>query len=180
LPANRNAAPKAGSGRQNDAGAADRPGPGQGGGGEGTGTGSGRGGSGDGGGGTGGGGGGIAVEPKLLSGSIRPKDYPKTAARARAQGTVVAIYTVGTDGRVSGCSIIKSSRNSELDSTTCRLITERFRYAPARNRSGDAVAAKTMWQQKWWLEGRRGEVINPDVEIQDKPDVTIRQIPQPQ
>lgn len=145
------ASPVAGQGSANNAGASDRPGPGSGAGGSGSGSGSGSAGS--------GGGGGGGTKARLVKGTIRNKDYPKAAARARATGTVIAHFTVGTDGRVSGCTIKRSSGNAELDATTCRLATERFRYDPARDASGRPVATKVGWQQVWWLENGRGEVV---------------------
>lgn len=142
------AAPIAGPGTQNAAGAAAVPGPGTGAGGIGTGTGSG-------GRGPGTGGGGAATKPRLLSGSIVNADYPRAAYRARAEGTVIASYRVGTDGRATRCRIVESSGNADLDSTTCRLIEARFRYEPARDAAGEPVTYLTGWKQTWWLEGRR-------------------------
>lgn len=141
------AAPVAGQGAQSSAGAAPVPGPGTGGGGVGTGTGSGRGGDGQ-----GGGGGGARAEK--TSGVILDRDYPRTARRARAQGSVTARFTVGTDGRARGCAVTGSSGNAELDATTCRLIEQRFRYRPAQTVGGQPVAEVRGWRQDWWLERR--------------------------
>jgi protein TonB len=141
------AAPTPASGSDSSSGAADRPGPGQGSGGSGAGTGSGRGG-GDGGGGGGG------SRSRLISGRILDSDYPRSASRARAGGTVTVAFIVQTDGHVSGCRIMKSSGNAELDSTTCALIERRFRYEPARNADGKSVRSATGWRQSWWLEPR--------------------------
>jgi periplasmic protein TonB len=148
-------AEKPGTGSQNASGASDTPGPGTGAGGTGNGTGSGNGGNGDGGGGRGGDGGGIAVEPKLIRGRITNKDYPKAASKIKAQGTVQVIYTVNVNGRVSGCRVLRSSRNADLDAITCRLIEERYVYEPARTRDGNPKAAQTMWLQQWWLGDKR-------------------------
>ncbi len=102
--------------------------------------------------GTGSGSGGGASRPRLIRGQIRNRDYPREASRADAEGTVVAVYTVDIEGRARNCSIMRSSGNSALDSTTCRLIERRFRYEPARDASGRPVASETGWQQRWWLE----------------------------
>lgn len=141
------AAPVAGAGADGSAGAAPVPGPGTGGGGVGTGTGSGRGGDGQ-----GGGGGGVRAEK--TSGAILDRDYPRAARRARAEGSVTARFTVGTDGRARGCVVTGSSSNAELDATTCRLIEARFRYRPARGGDGQPVAEVRGWRQDWWLERR--------------------------
>lgn len=141
------AAPVAGVGAEASAGAAPVPGPGTGGGGIGTGTGSGRGGDGQ-----GGGGGGVRAEK--TTGAILDRDYPRAARRARAEGSVTARFTVGTDGRARGCAVTGSSGNAELDATTCRLIEARFRYRPARGADGQPVAEVRGWRQDWWLERR--------------------------
>lgn len=139
------AAPVAGTGSESDAGASDRPGPGTGAGGIGSGTGSGGAGSG-----TGSGGGGS--EARLIRGRIVHADYPRAAVRARAEGTVVTRLNVGADGRVSSCTVTRSSGSPDLDSTTCRLIQQRFRFTPARDDQGRPIASVTGWQQRWWLE----------------------------
>ena len=140
------AAPTPAAGSDVSSGAADRPGPGQGSGGFGAGTGSGRGGDGSGGGG--------GTKARLIRGRILDSDYPRSASRARAGGTVTVAFTVQTDGRASGCRVMKSSGNAELDSTTCALIERRFRYEPARGPDGKAVPSVTGWRQTWWLEPR--------------------------
>lgn len=137
-------APVPGRGSDADAGASDRPGPGTGAGGIGTGTGSGRAGSGT--------GAGAATRARLIGGRIVHSDYPRSAYRARIGGTVVARLSIGSDGRVTHCAITRSSGHVDLDSTTCRLIRERFRYAPALDAQGRPVATVTGWQQRWWLD----------------------------
>ncbi len=138
------AAPVAGTASDSDSGASDKAGPGTGAGGLGEGTGSG--GSGD------GRGSGAASPGRLLSGRIVHSDYPRSAVRSRAGGTVVVRLEVGPDGRVSDCDVTRSSGHPDLDSTTCRLIRQRFRYQPALDRFGRAVPSVTGWQQRWWLE----------------------------
>ncbi len=118
----------------------------------GTGSGSGSGGAGSGGGGDGG----VVSRARLLSGRLLDRDYPRSASRARAGGTVIARFAVGADGRATGCRVTRSSGHADLDATTCRLIEKRFRYAPARGADGRAVADVMGWKQDWWLE-RRGD-----------------------
>ncbi|MFV0624389.1 energy transducer TonB [Sphingomonas sp. ac-8] len=148
VPAPIAAAPIAGTGSEAAAGAAPLPGPGTGAGGVGEGTGSGTGGTG-----TGSGGGRRAI---LLRGAIRDSDYPRAARRARVEGSVTVRFTVGTDGSATGCRIARSSGSAELDTATCRLIETRYRYAPARDAAGRAVAELRGWRQDWWLEPRGG------------------------
>ena len=134
------AAPKAGPGTAPSAGAAPVPGPGTGAGGQGEGTGAG--GDGDGGGGT---------SLEWIKGEIKPSDYPHDALKAGASGTVYLSFVVGVEGRVTSCTVTRSSGNAELDSTTCRLIMERFRYRPTRDRHGRPVPDEVIGFHKWDL-----------------------------
>jgi protein TonB len=140
------AAPETAMGSDSSAGAAQRVGPDQGSGGAGSGTGSGLGGNGSGGGG--------GAKARWLRGRIVDSDYPRAASRAGATGVVIVRFTVGPDGRASGCAIAKSSGNTELDATTCALIERRFRYEPARGADGRAVPSAMGWKQSWWQEPR--------------------------
>lgn len=139
------AAPQPGIGSDGSAGATPNPGAGSGAGGQGDGAGAG-------GSGTGTGSGGKAV---WRSGTIRDRDYPRSASRARVGGEVEVRFTIQPSGRVSGCRVSRSSGDTALDETTCRLIEERFRFKPATNAAGTAIASDYGWRQSWWLEPRR-------------------------
>lgn len=141
------AAPVAGSGSEARAGAAPIPGPGSGGGGQGAGTGSGREG-------TGGGAGGVTA-PRWLRGAITPSDYPRAAAKAGIGGSVTVRYTVAPSGRTTGCTVRRSSGNANLDRASCRVIERRFRYAPARDANGRAVASEVIEILSWSVIGGR-------------------------
>lgn len=139
------AAPRAGAGSDASAGATPDLGPGSGAGGHGDGTGAGGSGTGTGGG----------TRPVWLSGTIRDRDYPKSASRARTGGDVEVRFTIQPTGRVTGCRVSRSSGDAALDATTCRLIEERFRFKPATDGAGVAIASQYGWRQSWWLEPRR-------------------------
>lgn len=136
------AAPLPGIGTDASAGAA-VAGPGSGSGGQGTGTGAGTGGTGDGGGG--------GSHSEYLRGDIRDRDYPRAARDAGIQGDLTTRYVIGTDGRIADCRIVRSSGSVLLDSTTCRLVMERFRYRPARDASGRKVAEVVFDDHHWRL-----------------------------
>lgn len=123
-------------------------GPGTGAGGIGDGTGSGRYGDGPG----GGGGGGTPL--RLISGRIKNSDYPREAFATRAQGSVGLSFVVGTNGRVTSCTVTRSSGNRALDNTTCRLISERFRYRPATDRFGRPYPQTVTGEHVWELSER--------------------------
>jgi protein TonB len=139
------AAPVAGTGTDPSAGASTRPGPGTGAGGQGTGTGSGAAGNGE-------GGGGAGTPSRWLKGRIRDSDYPRGPLAAKIGGTLLTRYVVGPNGRVTECRVIRSSGNAELDATTCRLIIERFRFAPARDAQGRKVSDVVVEDHTWVID----------------------------
>ncbi|HEY1604066.1 MAG TPA: energy transducer TonB [Allosphingosinicella sp.] len=75
-----------------------------------------------------------------LQGLISAEDYPPAAQRDNVTGTVRVRLQIGTNGRVTGCSVTGSSGSAALDSATCRLLTSRARFTPAHDSSGNAVA----------------------------------------
>lgn len=139
------AAPQPGAGSESSAGATPTTGPGTGAGGRGDGNGAGGSGSGTGGG----------SKAVWHSGSIRDADYPPDASRAKIGGEVEVRFTIQPSGRVTGCRVTRSSGDSSLDTTTCRLIEDRFRFRPATNAAGSPVASQYGWRQSWWLEQKR-------------------------
>ena len=137
------AAPIAGNGVAVSAGASDRSGPGTGaGGGTGAGTG-------------GGTGAGVAIPARQIAGRITDRDYPAAARRARIEGRVLVRFAVDSSGRANACIVLRSSGNTDLDAATCRLIERRFRFAPARDAAGRAMADTKVWEQIWWLALRK-------------------------
>ena len=84
--------------------------------------------------------------PSLFS----DEDYPAAALRAGEAGTTGFRLAVGPDGRVTGCTVTSSSGSSSLDSTTCRLLQRRARFAPARDSSGnpttDSYPGRITWR----------------------------------
>ncbi|MBX3565948.1 MAG: energy transducer TonB [Sphingomonas sp.] len=137
------AAPTPMQGPDASQGAVPVAGPGTGAGGAGDGTGSGGAGNGP------GGGGGTVL--RLLKGRIDNRDYPRAAIDAGQQGTVGLRFTVGVNGRVSDCRVTRSSGSAALDEVTCRLIQQRFRYAPSRDASGKPYADTVTGEQVWEL-----------------------------
>jgi len=138
-------ASKPAAGFQASSGAADVPGPGTGAGGEGNGTGSGGAGDGDGDGGTG-------TPPRLIRGRLKDSDYPRGAREGLVSGTVSVRYVVAVSGRVTECTVTRSSGSSELDETTCRLIKQRFRFKPSRDEDGTPVDSIIVENHSWLID----------------------------
>jgi TonB family protein len=97
-----------------------------------------------------------AKPPQLLSGSISNDDYPSAAVLAGEQGSVAVLLSVDTAGRVADCEIASSSNSATLDLTACRLIVERFKFAPARDGRGRAVGAQLTQRVTWRLPDSSG------------------------
>jgi TonB family protein len=80
-----------------------------------------------------------------------PNDYPSGARRIGAQGRVVAIGTVATDGHVEACVVAESSGNAALDETTCRIMRDKVHFTPARDKDGKAMASHYVMPVRWLL-----------------------------
>lgn len=141
------AATQPGTGQAAQTGASDRLGPGQGAGGVGDGMG---------GGGEGGdGGGGIAVGPRQIKGKLSFKDLPEGMLAPGSEARVGVRYTVNVDGTVSNCSADEPSGLPALDRLACRLIEQRFRFKPARDRAGNPVRATIVEAHSWFIRRER-------------------------
>lgn len=142
------AAPKAGTGSDPSAGAADIRGPGTGSGGIGDGTGSG--GSGD-----GGGSGGRVTAPRQTGGRITDADFPPGAAESGMGGRVEVRYRIDERGRVTECETVTSSGFPELDDLTCDLILKRFRFRPSRDERARPIPSGIIQNHYWTNEPDR-------------------------
>lgn len=81
---------------------------------------------------------------------IGTDDYPASALRAGAEGSVGIVARIGGDGRVASCEVARSSGHPVLDQATCRLYASRARYVPATE-NGQAVATVVRDTITWRL-----------------------------
>jgi protein TonB len=86
----------------------------------------------------------LAPPPQLLPGPVfrtlfSVDDYPKEAVRHGWQGNVVVDITVSAEGQVSACKVVQSSGHQVLDDATCRIMFERARFIPAKDKDGKPV-----------------------------------------
>jgi len=144
------AAPKPGPGTAASAGASNVPGPGTGAGGQGNGTGSGDAGSGD-------GDDGDWTPPRLVHTGIRDKDYPPSVSDAPAPRPLLTRLSIDAEGRVTHCTVTRSSGDPAYDATTCRLVEQRFRFKPARDPQGRPVASFAEGEHEWTGRVRRAD-----------------------
>lgn len=115
----------------------------------GAGLGLGAGGAGDG----AGGGGGACKVAKIAGDIVSTRDYPAAGRELRRGSAVTIALSVDAEGRVQGCRVVRPSRDPEADRITCRLAAERFRFRPAQDASGRAIASVYGWQQRWFAPG---------------------------
>ena len=85
---------------------------------------------------------------------VTTNDYPSRAQREEREGTTGFRVSVSADGRVSDCSITKSSGSSDLDDTVCQKVRQRARFKPAQDTSGNKVAGSYSSSVRWELPGR--------------------------
>jgi len=78
-----------------------------------------------------------------------PDDYPSRPLREGVQGTTGFRVSVGTNGRVTGCEVTSSSGNAELDAATCKLVSARARFAPAKDGEGQPTTGAYANRVKW-------------------------------
>ena len=88
-----------------------------------------------------------------IRGEIRPSDYPRDLRERGIGGRVEMVFTVGANGRVTSCRVTRSSGVPELDSLTCRLIQQRFRYRPSTDRYGRPIPDEVEGEHDW-IAGR--------------------------
>lgn len=82
---------------------------------------------------------------------VTAADYRSAWINREFTGIARFRVEIGTDGRVTNCTITGSSGHPELDRATCDLVTRRARFEPGRDRSGDKTAATWSSAVSWQL-----------------------------
>jgi len=105
-----------------------------------------------------------STPPRLRAGVITNDDYPADARAMRAEGTTQVSLQIGANGRVTGCAITGTSGCAALDSVSCRLAQERFRFQPAAA-NGQPVSSTYRMSIRWSLPvaspTEAGEAVQP-------------------
>lgn len=85
-----------------------------------------------------------------LQGLFRPDDYPASAAESGDQGSTGVRLTINGDGRVTGCSVTRTSGSRAMDNATCSVLRSRARYTPASDQNNqpttDTQNATITWR----------------------------------
>lgn len=92
----------------------------------------------------------VAARPGNNPGNwVTQNDYRSSWINRGLTGKVSFKVSVGTNGRVTDCTVTRSSGHSQLDDATCANITRRARFEPARNAQGDTVAGSYASTVEW-------------------------------
>lgn len=135
--------PTPNEGHEPTQGAAPVPGPGTGAGGVGTGLGAGGSGSG-----RGGDDGDYVEGPRLLTPVLRGRDFPRGLLDQWPRNTPAFLrLRIDANGDVLQCIVDRGAGVPAIDAALCRLVETRFRFRPALNRYGQAVAGWTGYVQ---------------------------------
>lgn len=95
---------------------------------------------------------GATVRPRHIRGHLSFSDLPEEL-KGRGMKAVVAVsFTVNPNGRVANCQVAMKSGLPAVDALTCRLVEQRYRFQPARDRHGRAVRATVDEKHTWYIE----------------------------
>jgi protein TonB len=99
------------------------------------------------------GGGGIGdftgFTPARMIGKIPNSEYRRISAGRIPRGSASIGFTVNTNGRISGCRIVRSSGDALVDSRVCAAATRYLLFSPARDPCGRPVAQDLTYTPNW-------------------------------
>jgi protein TonB len=81
------------------------------------------------------------AKPRNLGDWYSYNDYPDEAADADEQGYVTISFTVGIDGRMTDCKVVRSSGYARLDAVPCKVLPKRARFKPAKDAMGAPIVS---------------------------------------
>jgi periplasmic protein TonB len=83
----------------------------------------------------------IGAKPRGKPGNwVTNADYRPRWIREGLTGTARFALNIDASGKVTGCTITRSTGHAALDEATCQLVTKRARFDAARDSSGKPVA----------------------------------------
>lgn len=82
-------------------------------------------------------------------GWVTNNDYRTRWINEGLTGTARFTVSIDANGKVTGCTITRSSGHAALDDATCSLITRRAKFTPARDGSGKAAAGSYSSSVNW-------------------------------
>jgi protein TonB len=84
-----------------------------------------------------------------MIGKIPNSEYRRISAGRIPRGSASIGFTVNTNGRISGCRIVRSSGDALVDSRVCAAATRYLLFSPARDPSGRPVAQDLTYTPNW-------------------------------
>lgn len=82
---------------------------------------------------------------------VSDSDYRSNWIRREWTGVAGFAVTIDTNGRVSDCTITRSTGHAQMDTATCSLIERRARFDPAKDRYGNPVTGTYRNSVNWRL-----------------------------
>lgn len=98
------------------------------------------------------------VQPALVRGArprgnpglwVTPNDYPSADLRQEHTGITRFRLDIGTDGRVSQCTVTASSGHPGLDAAACAKLAQRGRFEPAIDSTGARLPGSFSSSVRW-------------------------------
>ncbi len=92
----------------------------------------------------------IAASPSNNPGRwITDSDYRSVWIRQDMSGVAGFAVTIDAKGRVSDCTITRSTGHAALDNATCKLVERRARFHAAKDSYGNAIAGTFSSSVNW-------------------------------
>lgn len=92
----------------------------------------------------------VGARPKNNPGRwVTTEDYSRRWIMEEMTGTAKFALSIDASGRVTGCTITRSTGHAALDSATCDLVAKRARFDAARDGSGKPVAGRYTGTITW-------------------------------
>ena len=94
----------------------------------------------------------VSVTPRGNPGRwITDNDYRTSWINRGYSGVASFALEIGANGRVNDCRITASTGHDALDAATCRLLSNRARFNPAKDNSGNSVAGTYTSSVNWQI-----------------------------
>lgn len=92
----------------------------------------------------------VGAMPKGRPGNwVSTNDYPTRDIRQGNEGTATFLLAITADGKVSNCQITRSSGHPGLDEATCSKVSQRARFDPAKDETGQRVSGTYTGRITW-------------------------------
>ncbi len=78
-------------------------------------------------------------------------DYPSRSLREENEGVTRFSVQIGTNGRVTSCSVTGSSGHADLDAATCKLVSSRAKFSPALGKDGSPTTGSYSSSVRWQI-----------------------------